>query len=235
MRRRRDPQKAQPLRTKGTERHERHHARRGHRADRRVAAARRALRGARRRHHQPQLPGHASTARPGQPGVGKFVLRIPGDGTDTFIDREREHRNHVAAAAAGVTPAGLHLIQPGPLFDRALHRRRDHAPRDHRRTPRPPPADRRRRSASTTTRPSSTTRSDVFDMIRDYTHDGPRGRTPHARADSSRCSRSADAHRAGHGARQARAASPATTTCSPRTSSSTPTARCGSSTGSTAA
>ena len=29
---------------------------------------------------------------------GRFVLRIPGDGTDTFIDREREHRNHVAAA-----------------------------------------------------------------------------------------------------------------------------------------
>ena len=50
---------------------------------------------------------------PGQAGVGRFVLRIPGDGTDTFIDREREHRNHVAAAAAGVTPPVLHLIQPG--------------------------------------------------------------------------------------------------------------------------
>ena len=41
------------------------------------------------------------------------MLRIPGDGTDSFIDREREHRNHVAAAAAGVTPPVLHLIQPG--------------------------------------------------------------------------------------------------------------------------
>ena len=41
------------------------------------------------------------------------MLRIPGDGTETFIDREREHRNHVAAAAAGVTPPVLHLIQPG--------------------------------------------------------------------------------------------------------------------------
>jgi len=51
--------------------------------------------------------------RQGRPGVGKFVLRIPGDGTDAFIDREREHRNHVAAAAAGVTPPVLHLIQPG--------------------------------------------------------------------------------------------------------------------------
>jgi thiamine kinase-like enzyme len=50
---------------------------------------------------------------PGTPGVGRFVLRIPGDGTDTFIDRAREHRNHVAAAATGVTPPVLHLVQPG--------------------------------------------------------------------------------------------------------------------------
>ena len=50
---------------------------------------------------------------PGVPGAGRFVLRIPGDGTDAFIDREREHRNHVAAAASGVTPPVLHLIQPG--------------------------------------------------------------------------------------------------------------------------
>jgi thiamine kinase-like enzyme len=50
---------------------------------------------------------------PGEAGVGRFVLRIPGDGTDTFIDRAREHNNHVAAAAAGVTPPVLHLIQPG--------------------------------------------------------------------------------------------------------------------------
>ncbi len=51
--------------------------------------------------------------RAGRPGVGKFVLRIPGDGADALIDRECEHRNHVAAAAAGVTPPVLHLIQPG--------------------------------------------------------------------------------------------------------------------------
>jgi thiamine kinase-like enzyme len=49
----------------------------------------------------------------GEPGVGRFVLRIPGQGTETFIDRERELRNHVAAAASGVTPPLLHLIQPG--------------------------------------------------------------------------------------------------------------------------
>ena len=50
---------------------------------------------------------------PGRPGVSKFVLRIPGEGTETFIDREHEHRNRAAAAAAGVAPPVLHLIQPG--------------------------------------------------------------------------------------------------------------------------
>ena len=43
---------------------------------------------------------------------GKYVMRIPGDGTDTFIDRVREHNNHVAAAAAGVTPPILYLLEP---------------------------------------------------------------------------------------------------------------------------
>ena len=49
----------------------------------------------------------------GRPGAGKFVLRIPGEGTETFIDRTRELNNHRAAAAAGVTPPLLHVIQPG--------------------------------------------------------------------------------------------------------------------------
>ena len=50
---------------------------------------------------------------PGSPGAGRFVLRIPGEGTETFIDRTRELGNHRAAAAAGVTPPLLHVIQPG--------------------------------------------------------------------------------------------------------------------------
>ena len=44
----------------------------------------------------------------------RYVLRIPGQGTDVFIDRERELANHVAAAASGVTPPLLHRIEPGP-------------------------------------------------------------------------------------------------------------------------
>ena len=50
---------------------------------------------------------------PGAAGVGRFVLRIPGEGTEAFIDRTRELNNHAAAAAAGVTPPLLHVIQPG--------------------------------------------------------------------------------------------------------------------------
>ncbi len=50
---------------------------------------------------------------PGAPGVGRFVLRIPGEGTETFIDRTRELVNHAAAAAAGVAPPLLHVVQPG--------------------------------------------------------------------------------------------------------------------------
>ncbi len=43
----------------------------------------------------------------------RYVLRIPGLGTDAFIDRERELRNHAAAAGAGVTPPLLHVVEPG--------------------------------------------------------------------------------------------------------------------------
>jgi thiamine kinase-like enzyme len=50
---------------------------------------------------------------PGATGVGRFVLRIPGEGTETFIDRTTELVNHKAAAAAGVTPPLLHVVQPG--------------------------------------------------------------------------------------------------------------------------
>jgi thiamine kinase-like enzyme len=50
---------------------------------------------------------------PEDPGAGRFVVRIPGEGTETFIDRTRELNNHRAAAAAGVTPPLLHVIQPG--------------------------------------------------------------------------------------------------------------------------
>ena len=49
---------------------------------------------------------------PGQPGGGKYVLRVPGLGTDAFIDRQRERRNHGAAAAVGVTPPLLYVLEP---------------------------------------------------------------------------------------------------------------------------
>jgi len=46
------------------------------------------------------------------PGGGKYVMRIPGDGTDMFIDREREHHNALAAAKAGVSPQVLYSLEP---------------------------------------------------------------------------------------------------------------------------
>ena len=52
------------------------------------------------------------TGRPDLPWGGKYVMRIPGQGTDYFIDREREHRNAVAAAEAGVTPPILYMLEP---------------------------------------------------------------------------------------------------------------------------
>jgi len=47
------------------------------------------------------------------PWGGRYVLRIPGAGTDAFIDRERELKNMVAAGDAGVSPPLLHLVEPG--------------------------------------------------------------------------------------------------------------------------
>jgi thiamine kinase-like enzyme len=43
---------------------------------------------------------------------GTYVLRIPGAGTGTFIDRARELGNHASTAAAGVTPPLLHVLEP---------------------------------------------------------------------------------------------------------------------------
>jgi thiamine kinase-like enzyme len=43
---------------------------------------------------------------------GKYVLRLPGVGTDVFIDRDRELANQVSAAAAGVSPPLLHVLEP---------------------------------------------------------------------------------------------------------------------------
>lgn len=43
---------------------------------------------------------------------GTYVLRVPGAGTDAFIDRERELGNHASAAEAGISPPLLHVLEP---------------------------------------------------------------------------------------------------------------------------
>ena len=52
------------------------------------------------------------TGRPDLPWGGKYVMRIPGRGSDLFIDREVEHKNALAAAQAGVSPPVLHSLEP---------------------------------------------------------------------------------------------------------------------------
>jgi thiamine kinase-like enzyme len=42
----------------------------------------------------------------------KYVLRIPGAGTDTFINREHELSSSIAAAEAGVSPEILCVVKP---------------------------------------------------------------------------------------------------------------------------
>jgi thiamine kinase-like enzyme len=45
-------------------------------------------------------------------GGAKYVLRIPGQGTDMFIDRDNERDCMIEAAKAGVGPEVAHVIEP---------------------------------------------------------------------------------------------------------------------------
>lgn len=49
---------------------------------------------------------------PGKPGGAKYVVRIPGQGTDMFIDREVERDCMVQAGKAGVSPRVAYTIDP---------------------------------------------------------------------------------------------------------------------------
>ncbi len=48
----------------------------------------------------------------GNPGGGKYVLRVPGAGTDMFIDRDVERECMLEAARVGVAPAVTNIIEP---------------------------------------------------------------------------------------------------------------------------
>jgi thiamine kinase-like enzyme len=52
------------------------------------------------------------TGRDDLPWGGKYVMRIPGQGSDLFIDREVEHKNALAASEAGVSPPVLYSLEP---------------------------------------------------------------------------------------------------------------------------
>ncbi len=48
----------------------------------------------------------------GNPGGGKYVLRVPGVGTDMFIDRDVERECMIEAARVGVAPEVAYVIEP---------------------------------------------------------------------------------------------------------------------------
>ena len=48
----------------------------------------------------------------GNPGGGKYVLRVPGAGTDMFIDRNVERQCMIETARVGTAPAVAHVIEP---------------------------------------------------------------------------------------------------------------------------
>ncbi len=52
------------------------------------------------------------TGREDLPWGGRYVMRIPGQGSDLFIDREVEHKNALAASRAGVSPPVLYSLEP---------------------------------------------------------------------------------------------------------------------------
>jgi thiamine kinase-like enzyme len=49
---------------------------------------------------------------------GLFCLRVPGEGTETIIDRRAEEQNARAAAAAGITPEIIHFAEGGTMLTR---------------------------------------------------------------------------------------------------------------------
>ena len=160
-------------------------------------------------------------------------MRVPGIGTDMFIDRDVERDCMIQAAKAGVGPAVAYQIDPeGALVIDFVEGEIMHPETmaGH--------ADRIKQAVETVRvfHKGCTFKHDIhlFDMLRKYTKIAAR----HQRPDAG----TARGDARGHGGRGEGddsgtpfRPSPATTTCSPRTSSSTPTARCGSSTGSTAA
>ena len=170
----------------------------------------------------------------GNPGGGKYVLRVPGAGTDMFIDRDVERECMLEAARVGVG-AGRHqsVIEPEKAMTivfvdgEIMHPDTIAGHPDH------------IRQAVETVKVFHDkavfgNTIEIFDMLRRYTKVAQRDRRPHARA--------ACGHAQGYGRDRGGARRnvlcptwPVTTTSSPRTSSSTPTAGCGSSTGSTAA
>jgi hypothetical protein len=94
--------------------------------------------------------------------AGDAVLRLPGKGTEEYIDRANEAAAAHAAAAAGVSPEVLFVDPASGVMVTRHHRR--HGDDDARGLPHPPrrPARAGRRSASSTPRAPSSLRASSF-------------------------------------------------------------------------
>ncbi len=62
------------------------------------------------------------TGRPDLPWGGKYVMRIPGQGSDLFIDREVEHKNALAAARGRRLASGALQPRARDVHGGSVHR-----------------------------------------------------------------------------------------------------------------
>ncbi len=100
-------------------------------------------------------------------GGEKYVMRVPGMGTDMFIDRNVERDCMIQAAKAGVGPGGRRPDRPGGCPHHRFRRRRGHASGYHLRASRPPQAG---RQDGEDLPPELRLPADItlFDMLRHY-------------------------------------------------------------------
>ena len=101
-------------------------------------------------------------------GTGAYCLRVPGKGTDAYIDRRVEANNARAAAAAGVSPEVLHFGDDGVMVTRFLDDCVTMTPESMRTTPGAPARAARSFRQLHGYQPGFAFRFELFSMIDDY-------------------------------------------------------------------
>ena len=101
-------------------------------------------------------------------GAGSYCLRVPGRGTDAYIDRRVEANNARAAAAAGVSPEVLHFGDDGVMVTRFLGDCITMTPESMRTTPGVPARAAKSFRQLHGYQPGFAFRFELFSMIDDY-------------------------------------------------------------------